>query len=124
MEKLRSFMQGRHGFDKLGMFLIIASVVFSLLSRIFWFRPFYWVSIILDIIFIYRLLSTKTFARQRENRIFLEIYDNVKEFFQRDRVNNQYYKCPVCKTKFSVNRNDSANKYSTKIMCPKCKNEF
>lgn len=124
MEKLRNFMQDRHGFDKLGMFLIIASVVFSLISRLFWFRPFYWVSIAFDILFIFRFLSTKTFARQRENRIFLDLFEKAKEFIQRDRVNNQYYKCPICKTKFNVERNAQTNKYTTKVMCPKCKNEF
>ena len=75
MESFRNFMQERYGFDKLGLFIIIASIVLSMLSRLFWLPLLNWMAIILDIVFIYRFLSKKEFARQRENRIFLEKFE-------------------------------------------------
>ena len=77
MESFRNFMQGRYGFDKLGLFIIIASIVLSMLSRLFWLPLLNWMAIILDIVFIYRFLSKKEFARQRENRIFLEKFEHL-----------------------------------------------
>ena len=52
MESFRNFMQGRYGFDKLGLFIIIASIVLSMLSRLFWLPLLNWMAIILDIVFI------------------------------------------------------------------------
>ena len=85
MESFRNFMQGRYGFDKLGLFIIIASIVLSMLSRLFWLPLLNWMAIILDIVFIYRFLSKKEFARQRENRIFLEKFEQAKEFINLSR---------------------------------------
>ena len=123
MESFRNFMQGRYGFDKLGLFIIIASIVLSMLSRLFWLPLLNWMAIILDIVFIYRFLSKKEFARQRENRIFLEKFEQAKEFIHRDRKNYNYYRCPVCKTKSVTPKNQTFG-YTSKVICPKCKNEF
>ena len=82
MESFRNFMQGRYGFDKLGLFIIIASIVLSMLSRLFWLPLLNWMAIILDIVFIYRFLSKKEFARQRENRIFLEKFEQAKRYIE------------------------------------------
>ena len=123
MESFRNFMQGRYGFDKLGLFIIIASIVLSMLSRLFWLPLLNWMAIILDIVFIYRFLSKKEFARQRENRIFLEKFEQAKELIHRDRKNYKYYRCPVCKTKFVTPKTHTFG-YTSKVICPKCKNEF
>ena len=124
IEKYREFMQGRYGFDKLGMFLLIAAFVISMLSRLLWLPWLYFLTIALDIIFIYRFLSRKEYARRRENRIFMKWFDIVKDYFHRDRQNYNYYTCPVCKTRFSVSKSDSGANYSKKVICPKCRNEF
>lgn len=123
MNRFQEFMQGRYGYDKLGLFIIIASIVISMIGRLF-FLP--WVSpicFVLDIIFIYRFLSRKEYARSRENRIFLELFDRAKDFFSRDRQNYNYYTCPVCKTKFRTPKN-RAQGYTSRRICPKCKNEW
>ncbi len=123
MNRFQEFMQGRYGYDKLGLFIIIASIVISMIGRLF-FLP--WVSpicLVLDIIFIYRFLSRKEYARSRENRIFLELFDRAREFLERDRRNYSYHTCPVCKTKFRIPKN-RAQGYTSKRVCPKCKNEW
>ncbi|HIV86400.1 MAG TPA: FYDLN acid domain-containing protein [Candidatus Monoglobus merdigallinarum] len=121
MEKLREFMEGRYGFDKLGLALIVSSFALSLLSRLFRLFFLQYVCIVLDIIFIYRFLSRKEFARSRENRIFLELFDKAADFFSKDRANYRYCKCPVCKTRFSTPKNHAQG---FRIVCPKCGNEF
>lgn len=123
MEKFLNFMQDRYGFDKLGQYLIIASIVLSIISRLFWLRSLNWISTILIVIFIYRFLSKKEFARMRENQIFLSFLEKLKTFFQRDTTKYDYYKCPVCKTNFQKPKNQVSG-YTTKVICPKCKNEF
>lgn len=124
IERYREFMHGRYGFDKFGLFLIIASCIISIISRLFWLPWLYYLTIVLDIIFIYRFLSRKDYARRRENRIFMEWFESVKAFFQRDRQNYNYYKCPVCKTRFSISKTEGSANYSKKVICPKCRNEF
>lgn len=123
MGKYNEFMQGRYGFDKLGGALIIVSIIISVIGRLLWLRWTGPICAILDLIFLYRFLSRKEYARSRENRIFIEFFENVKEFFSRDRENYNYYTCPVCKTKFRVPKNRTQG-YTAKRICPKCKNEW
>lgn len=117
-EKFRNFMQDRYGFDKLGFALIAAAFIISFLSRLLWIPELYLLTIILDIIFIYRFLSKKTYARSRENQKFNECFQKVKEFISRDRQNYRYCRCPVCKTNFAVPKNSG----NSKAVCPKCGN--
>lgn len=122
-EKYRRFMEGRYGFDKLGGALIITGLAVSVLGRILWLVWLSRLSIVFYILFALRFLSRREYARSRENRIFIGFFDNIKDFFTRDRENYNYYTCPVCRTRFRVPKN-SARGYSTRPMCPKCRNEF
>lgn len=120
IEKFMEFMQGRHGFDKLGLALIIAACAISFLSRLLWLPQLYILTIILDIAFIYRFLSKKDYARTRENAMFVKWFETVKTYLRRDNKNYTYCKCPVCKTQFSVPKNNGG----AKAVCPKCGNMF
>ncbi len=123
LNKFREFMQDRYGYDKLGLYIIITSIILSFLSRLFFLWPLNWLSIILDVIFIYRFLSKKEYARSRENRIFLDFLDKAKDFFKKSGSGVKYYRCPVCKTRFT-REESKGGRYTTKKVCPKCGNEF
>ena len=67
-EKIRQFMYGRYGFDKLSMFLLIVGVVLCLLSS---FSQLYFLGIIAYvplILAIFRMYSRNIYKRQQENR--------------------------------------------------------
>lgn len=121
--RFSEFMNGRYGFDKLGCALIIAGASMSLIGRLFWFIWLIRISLIFYILFLLRFLSKKEYARSRENRIFIGLFNNIKDFMNRDRANYDYYTCPVCKTKFRVPKN-RAHGYTAKRVCPKCRNEW
>ena len=109
LNKFREFMQDRYGYDKLGLYIIITSIILSFLSRLFFLWPLNWLSIILDVIFIYRFLSKKEYARSRENRIFLDFLEKAKDFFAKNGSGVKYYRCPVCKTRFTRERARAAS---------------
>ena len=81
MESFRNFMQGRYGFDKLGLFIIIASIVLSMLSRLFWLPLLNWMAIILDIVFIYRFLSKRNSPDSVKTEYFLKSLNKPKNLF-------------------------------------------
>lgn len=122
-EKFKNFMEGRYGFDKLGIALLIIGTVLSILGNIFWMVWLIRLSFVFYLLFILRFLSKKEYARSKENRFFINMSENIKEFFNRDRKNYNYYTCPVCKTKFRVPKNTSQG-YTAKRICPKCRNEW
>ena len=121
--RFSEFMNGRYGFDKLGGALIIAGAALSVLGRLLWMVWLSRLSLVFYVLFILRFLSKKEYARSRENRIFIEFFNNIKDFMSRDRANYNYYTCPVCKTKFRVPKN-GAQGYTAKRVCPKCRNEW
>lgn len=122
-DKFNEFMRGRYGFDKLGIALIIAGAAVSVIGRLLWLPWLSRLCIVFYILFVLRFVSRKEYARSKENRIFIEFFDNVKEYFNRDRENFNYYTCPVCNTKFRTPKNQ-AQGYTTKRVCPKCRNEW
>ena len=124
------FMQGRYGNDELNIFLLVLSVIISVISRFIWN---YWVRLILHAVslllfglVIFRTLSRNIPARAKENRLFAPTFHKVIDWFKftfmrlRDGRTHRYYKCPKCKAKLRVK--NVKGKHT--IRCPKCGNTF
>lgn len=115
---MRHFMLGRYGTDKLNNAILVAGLVFCLLSM---FIPvavvravFSLISYALMILVIFRCLSRNTYQRYRENCRYLAFLQQLKD---RD---HRYYHCPRCRQPIRV----PAGKGKISITCPKCKNKF
>ena len=122
MEKLRQFMIGRYGSDRLNLALLIA---YFILSMILGGRYTRFIPLILLGIFWYRFLSRDVYRRHAENQKFITMTDPVVNYFKKlnsrlkDRE-HRYYTCPRCKQTLRVPR--GVGKIT--ITCPFCKNSI
>lgn len=116
--KLRSFMSGRYGMDRLNMVILCAGLIASVLSALIQKASFAWlawlVSYGLMIWAIFRSLSRNINKRYQENRRFCLMLDRIKD------RKNRYFICPRCHQTVRVPR----HKGKIAITCPKCKERF
>ena len=115
---LRSFMTGRYGTDKLGLSLLVAALVLSLLGS---FIPVAAAKLVLTMAYyglmfwaLFRMFSRNTYARYEENRRFLRFFDRLKD------REHKYFSCPKCRQTVRVPR----GKGKIAITCPKCREKF
>ena len=116
--KLRYFMAGRYGTDKLNMAILSAGLAACVISA-FFDSPkmdllLTGVSYGLMIWALYRCFSRNTYKRYQENRKFLQFFDRLKD------REHRYYDCPKCRQVVRVPR----GKGKIAITCPKCKERF
>lgn len=124
-EKLMRFMMGRYGNDRLNQFLMIAALVFMVLSM---FGPnlFYILAFGIMIYAYFRMFSRNIAKRSRENQWYLVREMKVRGFFQKKKRElkqlKEYhiYKCPGCGQKIRVPR----GKGKIAVRCRKCGTEF
>lgn len=116
--RLRQFMTGRYGTDRLNIAILLAGVAVSLVGT-FIRRPL--VNLILTAVAyglmiwaISRSFSRNTYKRYQENRKFLQFFDRLKD---RD---HRYFDCPKCRQMVRVPR----GKGKIAITCPKCREKF
>lgn len=126
MEKLRRFMYGRYGADKLCVALIILSMLLSLVAgafrnvivQILAYLPVIWA--------LFRMFSKNTQARYKENLVFLKLWNPVEKWGKlqynklRDIKTHRYFSCPNCKNTLRVPK----GKGEITITCPVCKHRF
>jgi len=120
---LRKFMYGRNGIDALTLVLVIASAIFSFLSRVPIVGRFAWTLQILALLFaIFRIFSRNLEARRRENNIVLAAKKSFYEWKLRTQNSKAYrfFKCPSCRNMLRVPR----GKGKIFITCPKCGERF
>lgn len=137
INKIMRFMYGRYKNDQLNYALLVFAAVFMVISRImttWWYLIVFlilsWVFYLLALIclglFVFRFLSKNIYKRSYENRIFLKIWNPVKEFFKlqwrkiKDFKTHRYLKCPRCKARLRVKK----RKGKHSVRCPKCGAEF
>lgn len=122
------FMRGRYGSDELNIFLVVSSLIFSLISRtgvilFFVFQILSWVMLLYA---VFRMLSRNISKRYDERMKFLKLkatfisWYNTKMEAWHNRKTHKYFYCKKCKARIRVPR------YVGKIevTCPKCKYRF
>ncbi len=126
MEKLRRFMYGRYGGDKLSVALIIVAMLLSLVAgalgnvivQLIAYLPVLWA--------LFRMFSKNTQARYKENTAFLKFWNPVEKWGKlqynklRDIKTHRYFSCPNCKNTLRVPK----GKGEITITCPVCKHKF
>ena len=116
--KLRQFMAGRYGTDKLNTCILVLGVIVSIVAAILrnpWLTlVFATFSYVLMFWAIFRTFSRNTYKRYQENRKFLMLLDRIKD------RKHRYYSCPRCRQPVRVPR----GKGKIAITCPKCKEKF
>lgn len=116
--KMRHFMQGRYGSDRLNIALLIAAAVLSVLSA-------FMRNVALNMLFlsisyglmgwaIFRLLSRNIYKRYEENRKYLLFLKKLKD------KDHKYFTCPRCRQQVRVPK----KKGKISITCPKCGEKF
>ena len=118
-------MQGRYGNDRFNQFLMMAALVFLLIS-LFGPNIFYIAAIGLMGYAYFRMFSRKIYAREAENRRYLEKEARVRAFLagkKREAVQRRtyrIYKCPGCRQKIRVPKGHG----KIEITCRKCGTKF
>lgn len=118
------FMLGRYGVDELNIFLIIASLAFSLLSRAFYghiiFTLISWVCLGFC---VFRMYSKNIAKRYEEKEKFLKVktkfmsWLKIKREAWQNRKTHKYFRCKVCKTSIRIPRGVG----KVAVNCPKCR---
>lgn len=121
LQKLRTvldrFMQGRYGMDRLNSVLlwvsvgvaVVAMILSGLVGLVFTLLAYSLMGLA-----IFRALSRNTYKRYRENRRFLQLWDQMKD------REHRYYTCPKCRQSVRVPK----GKGKIAITCPKCRERF
>ena len=117
-ERLRHFMLGRYGTDKLNLAILTCGVVCSILSMFFRFAILNMALTAIAYILmgwaIFRMLSRNTYKRYQENRKYLRFMEQLKD------KEHRYFDCPRCHQSVRVPK----GKGKIAITCPKCKEKF
>lgn len=126
-ESIRKFMYGRYGSDQLNIALLVLAIAISLINSLLavLFRTsFVYIRILNPILYllmmallgfgVFRMLSRNIYARQKENRLFRQLWTRVSD------RKNRYFRCPKCKQLVRVPR----GRGKINITCPKCGERF
>lgn len=126
MQKLREFMYGRYGTDRLSLALVAGGFVCYTLYVFTRWRVLYLFSLVLYGIALFRTLSRNTGKRRAENQKFMNLWYKlknkwigVKADFE-ERKTYKHFKCPRCGQKIRIPR----GRGKIEICCPKCSNRF
>lgn len=123
---LRKFMLGRYGPDQLGIAMIILSLILSLVHSVTRFTPLMFVSYIVLILALFRMLSRNLTRRRAENDKFIRYWWPVRTKTGRawanikHRKTHKFFKCPSCGNTLRVPK----GKGRLQITCPKCGERF
>lgn len=125
-DSMRRFMMGRYGSDQLGLTLLIAGVVLSLVSSLTRVMIFYYLGLAAYIWGIFRMFSRNRVKRAEENQKFLSFKknfkSNVSQFFVRlkNMKKYRYFRCPQCKARLRLPRKVG----EVTVTCGKCHHQF
>lgn len=98
-EKLMRFMYGRYGSDELNIVLLVASVVFSLLSPLLGILR--GLSMVCLCYAIYRMFSKNVYKRRMENAKIVPYTSFIKAKFK-NKGQAKLFMCPKCKRTLRV----------------------
>lgn len=124
--EIHKFFYGRNGVDQLTVFILLASLIVTLIGGIFrlsWLQLLYFAGVALA---VYRTLSRNLVKRRAENQLFLQKTRSITSWFRvrrrifQERKTHRHFKCPSCKQRLRVPR----GKGNIKITCSKCGEQF
>lgn len=120
---LARFMTGRNGMDNLAYHALWGSVISSLLSI---FLPVGFISTVLLVYAVFRMLSRNIGKRQAENARYIQFCEKlgreVRQFFARLKgmKTHKYFRCPSCRNRLRMKRGSGEKT----ITCPVCRHQF
>lgn len=126
MNKIRQFMQGRYGTDKLNQVLMGISMILLVLQIFLKYPIFFYAAWMLIICVYYRTLSKNFEKRYAENQQFLARWNPIEKWFRikykqlKEIKTHRYLKCSQCKQYIRVPRKKGA----VQVRCPKCSHTF
>ena len=126
MNWLKKVMTGRYGVDQLSVACLCLSFFFSILSSLTNIQFFYLFSLVLLVLYTYRVFSKQISKRYEENRKFLRLFHPVQKQYKlitrqlKDFKTHRYYKCPCCSQVLRVPR----GRGKICITCSKCNHKL
>lgn len=127
MNAYQRMMRGRYGTDQLNFFLIIISLIVSVLNSFFFKNNqiLNGVSYVLLLLVILRSFSKKNATRRKENRMYMKWTSWLRARYTVLKGNlsdkeHRYYICPQCNKKVRV----PSGHGKIAITCPNCRHEF
>lgn len=126
INKIYKFMNGRYGVDELYKFIICICFIVLIINLFINSSVMRLIELILFFIAIYRCLSKNKYRRNKENKIYLNIINKIKSYYNykknkfRDRNTHMYKKCPKCKQKIRL----PLKKGKHTVKCPSCREKF
>ncbi|WP_353894472.1 hypothetical protein PRVXH_001277 [Proteinivorax hydrogeniformans] len=126
MNWLKKFMAGRYGGDQLSIFLVIVSLILTIVGQITQLLVLAYLGYIPIILAFYRMLSKDTSKRSMENYKFAIMMSPLYAWFKKvqgrvkNRKTHKYFKCVKCNAQLRVPK----GRGKIVITCPKCKEKF
>ncbi len=122
---IQQFMRGRYGNDQLNLFLIVLYLLLYLLFVLTGVEIFYWISLALVFVSLFRILSHNIPSRQKENAQFMRLAGPAIQWFRLQRTirrdkDHRYFKCPNCGQQLRVPR----GKGRITVTCRSCGASF
>ena len=127
--KLSQFLYGRYltyGIDILTIIPFVFSVIISFVNIFVSSILLYLFQTLILIFMIYRLLSRNISKRQKENKVFADMFAGIKASRQlKRRIKSEknthiYKKCPHCKVTLRLPRKSGNHT----VKCPRCGDSF
>lgn len=128
-DRVARFMYGRYGMDPFSRFLVIAALVFLVLSMFFGgvVSSVFWLAGLLALIYSYvRAFSKNIEKRRSENNWYLKKQSAVKRWFRSwkdrwsQRKDYKFFRCPSCKSLLRVPK----GKGRIQLSCRQCGHRF
>ncbi len=119
-------MIGRNGSDRFSIFLFIVALILTIVADLSKLTFLKYVSFIIMVLSIYRVLSKNTVRRRMENYKFVMFSSWAQSQFKKimgrvkDLKTHRYFSCPACKATLRLPK----GKGKIMITCPKCRKEF
>ena len=118
-------MYGRYGGDQLNLTMMVVYLVSYLLFAFTGWRLFYWISLVLLFISIFRMFSRNLAKRREENYKFMHLAGPAIQWFRLKRTihrdkEHRYFKCPNCGQQLRVPR----GKGTITVTCRGCGASF
>lgn len=98
---IQRFMYGRYGGDQLNVFLLVLYLIFYFISIWTNFLPLYWLSLVVIVWGLFRMLSRNLPRRRAENAKFMQLagpainWFHLRRTMHRDKE-HRYFRCPSC----------------------------